>query len=263
MIRFYSFFVGLLAFGSFPNFSSGQSTRPIPLNKHYFEIHAEDTLHHAFNLLISYTADSTKIERIFNLDNQIARIKKTTPRVEDYQELTLEEFDSTGQLFAKTTANLINGKFITSYFREGEQIAQVMYRGEHKYTIHRKGYESPKQTLENNFEPRPNEQKSDFSFFLGQRTKFGQGEWPAIRHHVVIGVFVDESGTVREVIWANPLGAEKRVADKYLKALQAWKKGFHPALDVYGNPISAWKYYHFHPGGRLENAHMVIKFNQP
>ena len=84
-------------------------------------------------------------------------------------------------------------------------------------------------------------------------------EWPSIRQLVVIGLHVNELGEVTEVTWVNPLGAEKRVAEKYLKAFRAWKKGFYPAKDVNGNPVSKWKYYHFSPGGRLENPQVIIK----
>lgn len=263
MIRVCFYLIILFTIGSGSFSASGQSIRPIPLNKHYFEIPEEDSLNQAFYKLVSFTADSTKIERVFTRNNQINRITRTSPLVDEYQEQTIEQFDADGQLKSKTTANLANSKFITSYFTNGEQVAQVMYRGEHKYSIFRPGYESPRQTLENDFEPRPNEKKSDFGFFLRERTKFSKNEWPSIRHHVVIGVLVDESGTVKEVVWANPLGAEKRVADKFLKALQAWKKGFLPAMDEWGNPVEAWTYYHYRAGGRIENAQLIINFNRP
>ncbi|WP_187176272.1 hypothetical protein [Algoriphagus sp. AK58] len=191
------------------------------------------------------------------------QIIRTSPKEGDYQEQTLEKFDSNGQLKSKTTANLANSKLIKSYFKNGEQVAQVMYRGEHKYTIFRTGYESPRQTLENDFEPRPNEKKNDFDFFLGERTKFSSNEWPSIPHHGVIGVLVDEAGTVKEVVWTNPPEAEKWVADKFLKAIRAWKKGFLPAMDEFGNPVEEWAYFHFRAGGRLENAQMILKLNIP
>lgn len=214
-------------------------------------------------MIVSYGTDSKRIEGVFNLENQLNQIKKSFPKVDNYQELTVEKYDDKGQLTSKTTANLTNGKFITSYFDKGEQIAQVMHRGEHKHTIYRKGYDAPKERLENDFEPRPKEEKTDFGFFLRERTKFDKIEWPAIRQHVVIGLHVDELGEVKEIVWSNPLGCEKRVAEKYLNALRSWKKEFHPALNESGKAVSAWKYYHFYPGGRLENAELIVKLNIP
>lgn len=242
-----------------PFTTKGQSLKPIRLNQHYYEIPESDSVHHVYNKLVSYSADSTKIERIFDLENKINRIIRTEPRGKDYQELQDEYFGKDGSLTSKTTANLANSKFIRTYFQADEQVGQVIYRGEHKYTIYRKGFDKPKEALENDFEPNPDESKSDFWFFISQRTKFSQLEWPSIRKTVVIGLFIDEMGQVRQVEWANPMGAEKRVADKYLKAFKAWKKGFRPAKDLDGQPISAWKYYHFHLGGRFENSQMVIK----
>ena len=261
MIRLILGLIFVVLFGALPQNGIGQSLKPIRLNQHYHEISDRDSINHFFNKLVSYTGDSTKIERIYNLKNQINRIIRTSPRIDEYQEFMLEQFDENSQLQYKTTVNLVNSKFITSYFKDGVQIAQVRYRGEHKYTIYRPGYEKPKEMLENDFDPNPNETKRDFSFFISQRTKFTSTEWPSIKQLVVIGLHINEFGEVTEVTWVNPLDAEKRVAEKFIKALKAWKKGFHPAKDVDGNPVSKWRYFHFHSGGRLENPRVVVKIN--
>lgn len=230
---------------------------------HFFEIDIEDSTNHVYDMIGSYRTDSTRIERVFNLENQLIQIKRSLPKLDDYQELTVEKYDGKRQLTSKTTANLTNGKFITSYFDKGEQIAQVRHQGEDKHTIYRKGYNAPKERLENDFEPRPKEEKTDIGFFLRECTKYDKIEWPAIRQHVDFGVHVDELGEVKEIVWSNSLGCEKRIAEKYLNALRSWKKGFHPALNESGKAVSACKYYLFYPGGRLENAQLIVKFNIP
>lgn len=255
-------FLFILSVGLLPLVLCAQEKKPIPLNMHFFETLPGDATQ-LYYKISSYSPDSVKIERIFDLKNRLIRIDRIFPPENESHLITVEKYDTLGNLSSKTSANLSNSKFITTYFQKSKQVAQVMYRGEHKYTIFRNGYEKPIQTLENDFEPRPNEEKKDFGFFLQERTKFSKGEWPSIRHHVVIGVLVSETGEIREVVWANPFEGEKRVANHYLKAFLAWKKGFLPAKDHEGQPISSWKYYHFYPGGRLENTQMIVKFNVP
>lgn len=234
---------------------------PIPLNKHYFEIAPEDSANHVYNKLISYTPDSVKIERFFTLENKMIRIYRTNPKAEEYQEATYEYFDLSGNLVQKTVANLYNSKFLTTYFSAGQQIAQIMYRGEHKYRIQR-GEAEPQERLDNDFEPRPNEEKSDFGFFISQRTRIPSYDWPSEGLLIHIGILVDDTGVAKEIVWANPWGGNEKLAGVFVKAIKAWKKGYLPARDIQGNPIEKWLYLHYHVGGRINATKTVIEFQR-
>lgn len=225
-----------------------QSNSPIPLNHHFFEILPDDSINHIYNKIVSYTPDSVKIERIFTLENKLVRIERTSPKNPEFREYTLEKFTEDGDLIEKTTVNLANSKYLSTYFHDGQQVGQAMHRGEIKFRIFRLGYDAPKETLYNDFDPNPNEAKKVFYPFISEKVKFYPSELPIFSQEIWIALFINEFGEVTQIEWANPLGCEERFVEKYLKAIKSWKYEFTPALDHLGNPKSQWKLFHFHFG---------------
>ena len=232
-------------------FAQAQSS--IPLNQHYFEINPTDSIHHRYNKLVSYTTDSVKIERTFTLENNLVQVERFHPGNEDYQEYSIEKYALDGKLIEKTIVNKANSKYISTYFHENEQVGQVIYRGESKYSIFRKGYAEPKESLYNDFLPNPLETKKIFTSFIGPKVKFYPSEFPIYSQQIWFAILIDESGKIVEIEWANPLGCEERFVKRYFKAIQSWKEGFSPALDHLGNPKSQWFYVHFHFGSPKRN----------
>ncbi|GAB2481549.1 hypothetical protein [Algoriphagus taiwanensis] len=208
----------------------------------------------------SFASDSTLIERVFTLQNQLVQIVRKGIKTDDFQELTLEEYDLEGQLIHKRTANLFNSKFISTYYADDELVGQVLYRGEHKYSVIRLGDEKPKEILENDFEPYPNDPKARFPFFISEKTKIEKSKWPTERQLIVVGVLVDKTGEVKAVDWVNPIGADPEIAKVFVKAVNSWKKGYIPAKDAFGNTLEKWKYFYFHVGGRLNSGPIEIRF---
>lgn len=198
----FSFIVATICLGQIEN-----NTR-VPLNKHYFEVGSGDTSAHFYTKLVSYSADSTKIERIFTLDRKLARIVKTSPKKEDFHQSVIEEYSASDELLWRETYNLANSKYLRTYFQDGQQVAQVMHRGENKYSVFRKGDSKARETLYDDFIPSPIETKHLFGSFMSRKVSFGPGEIPSYRHMLFIAIFVDESGQVTEIEWANPLGAK-------------------------------------------------------
>jgi hypothetical protein len=229
-----------------------QTGVPIPLNRHYFEISPFDSINHQYNKIVSFTSDSIKIERTFTLENKLIRIQRTSPQSPEYQEYSLERFNENGELIEKTTANLFNSKYLTTYFENGKQVGQVIYRGESKYRVYRSGIAETVETLYNDFDPNPIETKKEFGSFISEKVSFTFSEYPKKRHLAVIAVYVNELGEVEEIEWANPLGTAENLADKYLKAVKSWKYGFSPAHDQNGVPVGKWKYFHFHFGRQAQ-----------
>lgn len=249
IVRFALVLVLLLSLSSL----FAQTSPPIPLNEHFFEINPTDTTHHRYNKLVSYTADSVKIERMFTLENKLVRIDRTHPKDTQYHEYSIEKYALDGKLLEKTTINLANTKYISTYFHENEQVGQVVYRGESKYSIFRKGYAEPRESLYNDFLPNPIERKKVFTSFIGPKVKFYPREFPIYSQQIWIALLIDESGEIVKIEWANPLGCEERFVERYFKAIQSWKEGFTPAQDHFGNPQRGWFYTHFHFGSPKRN----------
>ncbi|WP_111670382.1 hypothetical protein [Algoriphagus litoralis] len=177
----------------------GQTNAPIPLNKHFFEINPTDSAHYFYNKLVSYTADSVKIERIFTLENKLVRIDRTHPKDPQYMEYSIEKYAQDGKLIEKTTINLANTKYLSTYYHENEQVGQVMYRGESKYLIFRKGYSEPRESLYNDFLPNPIETKKVFTAFISPKVKFYPSEFPIYSQSIWIAILIDESGEVCQI----------------------------------------------------------------
>lgn len=252
MCFFRFFLIGIFIFLS--GAVRAQSNPPIPLNQHFFEISTTDTLNHVYNKIVSYAHDSVKIERSFTLENKLVRVERTSPHNHEFREYSVEKYAENGDLIEKTTVNMANSKYLSTYFHEGEQVGQAMHRGENKFRIFRNGYDEPKESLYNDFEPNPIEDKQIFYTHIALKVSFTMSEYPKTKQMAVIGVYIDEDGKATNVEWVNPLGTKQKLANKYLKAIKKWKYNYSPALDHRGSPVRMWKYFHFH-FGRSSSLH--------
>jgi hypothetical protein len=212
----------------------------IRLNRHYYEIAPDDSVHHTFNKLISYTPDSTQIQRIFSLNNKINRIIRTAKPKEEFQEQITEHYDPMGNIQWKKTLNLVNGKFLTTYFFDQQQVGQVLYEGGNNYLIIRSGEEEPMMTYENDFEPFLINSKEEWRNYLSNHLGIKPSEMPANNQKIIVALYVTESGEVSEVEWANPLDAEKKYADRFLELVKNWDWKFLPAKNAFGIPEGKW-----------------------
>lgn len=237
----------------------GQSTTPIRLNKHYFEIPNEDSVNHVFNKIESYTKDSVKLERIFSLNNIVNRIVRTSLPAEGFQEKVTEQYDAFGDLIWKSTTNLVNGKFLTTYFFDGVQVGQVLHEGNNKFQIIRSGESEPTEKIFNDFEPRTGTTQKDWVQFLNKKLNFGQDNWPSERQTIYVAVYVNENGTPTTYEWANPLGSEEKYAYQYLEAVKDWNHNFSPAIDPFGNPVGKWVNFFIHVGGPARINEIVFR----
>ncbi|OOG77841.1 hypothetical protein [Algoriphagus sp. A40] len=241
----------IFAFSFIDSFSQKNpaKTTPIPLNKHYFEIGAEDSADHVYNKLVSYSQDSTKLERIFALNNKVSRIIRTSPKKEDFHEMIIEQYDSYGNLLWKETINQANTKFLRTYFFDGQQVAQVLHNGNRQYSIQRSGDAEPRELWYDDFFPKNVRVKKGEGLFSGLGFSLEGNEWPEKQTLIYYGIYVNEKGEAETVEWVNPMSSEAKFAIPYLKTLEQWADKFDPAKDAFGNPVGQWLYLHFHIGG--------------
>lgn len=212
----------------------------IRLNRHYYEIAPEDSVNHTFNKLTSYTTDSTQIQRIFTLNNKINRIIRTAKPKVDFQEQITEQYNPAGNIQWKKTLNLVNGKFLTTYFFDQQQVGQVLFEGGNNYFILKSGEEEPTLTYVNEFEPQLLNNKEDWLNYVMNHFNFKPSELPKERQTIIAALFVDDQGKVSQVDWANPLEADKKYADRFLELVKNWNWQFLPAEDAFGNTEGKW-----------------------
>jgi hypothetical protein len=223
-----------------------QTSNPIRLNEHFHEIDPSDSLHHHYNIIRSYSSDSVLIERTFDLDNKLVSIFRTSPKDSTYHEKRLEFYSPDGNIREKVTINLANTKFISTHYINGEQVAQVLHRGESKFSISRQLIGENVELLYNDFDPNPVESKKIFYEYLSEKVVLSTSEIPRDEQVVYIGVYIDENGLATKIEWVNPLGCEQKLAERYIKAVKSWKYGYTPARDLQGNPVGKWRYFHVH-----------------
>ncbi|TDQ19701.1 hypothetical protein DFQ04_1526 [Algoriphagus boseongensis] len=235
------FWISLVSFQVLLSISSfAQSRVPIRLNRHFYEIPKEDSLTHQFNKLVSYTPDSIKIERIFDLENRMIRQIKTFPPTPDIHEKTTEQFEENGKLLWRRTENLLNDKFIQTYFHDNEQVGQVLYEGNRQYFTQRAGEPEPTLNFENDFLPQLFTGKEEWINYLSKNLKVRPSELPDYDQKIIAALYVDEKGMVTQTEWANPLGGEKKFADRFIELIKEWNWSFLPAKDSFGNPKGEW-----------------------
>jgi hypothetical protein len=217
-----------------------QQTGPIRLNQHYFEIAAEDSTNHFFDKLVSYSSDSTMLERIFARDGKVHRVVITKPPKEEYHERVTDQYNEYNELEWRKTENLNNGKFLTLYYFDNKVVGQVLSDSSTLYHVARNGETEPTQQNFNDFEPQivgPIDEWHEFIFNNFQlsakiRTEKPETFW--------IAILVNKYGMVDQIEWANPLEGNPKIAAQFIRAVKRWGNNFTPAVDSFGHPVTKW-----------------------
>jgi len=225
--------------------SYGQSSTPIPLNKHYFEIPLGDSINHVYNMLVSYTKDSTRLERIFTLNNKVSRIVWIYPKNEKLHEMVVEQYNDYLELQWRTTTNLLNFKSLTLYYFNNEVVGQLFAESHEQFLITRAGENKSTSKEFNDFEPQINGIKDRWPSFFKTFLDFDKRLLPEYIEEFYVAVLVNEQGVAEQIEWANPMGGNPKIADQYIRLIEKWGDNFSPALDPFGTPISKWLYVPF------------------
>lgn len=222
------------------SFAQKTSEGLIRLNRHYFEIAEDDSTSHFYDSFISYSADSTKLERIFTRDGSVHRVVMTHPPKEEYHERVTDQYNDYQELEWRKTENLHNGKFLTLYYFDNKAVGQVLADSNAGVHIARNGENEATLQAFNDFEPHivgPIVEWHEFisnNFRLSKkiRTKEAELFW--------IAILVNEHGMAERVEWANPLDGNPKIAEQYLRAVKLWGNNYTPAMDSFGNPVAKW-----------------------
>lgn len=227
------------------SFAQETSEALVRLNRHYFEIAEGDSTNHAYNMLVSYTKDSTRLERIFTLNNKISRIVWVYPEKEKLHEMVVEQYNDYLELQWRSTINLLNFKSSTLYYLNNEVVGQLLAESSEQFFTIRAGETKPRPEKVNDFEPRINGFKDRWPSFFTTFLDFDKRLLPEYTEEFYIAVLVNEQGVAEQIEWANPMGGNPQIADQYIRLIEKWGNNFSPALDPFGTPISKWLYVPF------------------
>jgi hypothetical protein len=215
----------------------------IRLNRHYFEIAADDSVNHVYDKLVSYSEDGVKLERIFTRDGKVDRVVMTRARAreEEFYEQVTDQYNAYNELEWRKTENLLNQKYRTLYLFNNEVVGRVLAESDMLYYVARNGETEPRQQNFNDFEPQFSVPINDFYKFASKKFRLSAKLHPKEKPEwYLIAVLINEDGMVDQVEWANPLGGNPMVAEQYIRVIELWGNNFHPALDPFGHPVTKW-----------------------
>ncbi|OOG77840.1 hypothetical protein B0E43_03495 [Algoriphagus sp. A40] len=235
-----------------------QTDTSIPLNKHYFEIYPEDSVNHVFNKLVSYSKDSTKLERIFTRDGKIQRVVMTKPPTKEYHEQVTDQYNAYNELEWRRTENLLNSKFLTLYYFDNKKVGEILSESDTLFFVARNGETKPIQQSVNDFEPMIGGSKEDWSEFFAANIKLSAKLYSKEPAEYWIAVLVNEYGIVNQVEWANHLGGNQKIASQLIRVLELWGNNFSPALDPFGHPVTKWLLIPFRMRGGISRSLKVL-----
>lgn len=225
---------------------------PIPLNRHYFKVAPGDSAQHVYDLLVSYAADSAKLERILTRDGRVHRVVMTQPPREEYHERVTDQYNEYQELEWRKTENLHNGKFLTLYYFDNEAVGQVLADSDSSFQIARNGTKDPIAQGFNDFEPRIVGDTEQWQQFVFKNFRLSAKLYPKEPVLFWVAVLVNSHGMVEKVEWANPSEENRKAAAQFVRVVQLWGNNFHPALDSFGQPVSKWLMIPFVFGGGVE-----------
>ncbi|MFC5625690.1 energy transducer TonB [Algoriphagus winogradskyi] len=241
----FRFFLLITAFlGLSSSLYKSQDTQIVRLNKHFYPIAEADTINYFYKGIIVNLSDSTSIERIFNLKNQIVKVTRYGHNQEgDFPEENTETYDENGKLTSKKIKNRNNGFYHAIYYSKGEKIGEVLFQGEKNFEIRKAGSEEVITADENVFEPKPKLNQDLWNQTLMQNLKY-----PALARRdreegtAILGMYVNEFGEHGGFELANPENVSESLALEALQAASKYEGEITPATNHDGNTIDAWLY---------------------
>lgn len=220
----------------------------IRLNRHYFEIPAEDSVNHAYNKFISYSEDSARLERIFTREGKIQRVVMTKPPTEGYHEQITDQYNAYNELEWRKTENLHNSKFLTLFYFDSKVVGEILSESDTLFYVARNGETEPTQQNFNDFEPLIRGNQEEWLEFFSDNFKLSTKLYSAEPAEYWIAALVNEHGMVDQIEWANPLDGNPKIAKQYLRVVKLWGNNFTPAKDSFGNPVAEWLMIPFRMG---------------
>lgn len=225
------------------NQSKAQEKKIVRLNEHFFPISENDSVNYFYKAIIVNLTDSTSLERIFNLKNQIVKVTRYGYNQEgNFPEENTETYDSKGRLSSKKIKNRTNGFYQAVYFDEGEQIGEVLFQGENNFEIRAPDNEEIIKADENVFEPKPTLDKDLWIETLKKNLSYPASARRREEGTVILAIYVNEFGERKAPVIANPENVDRLLAEEALRVITYFDGEIAPATTINGNTIDSWLY---------------------
>ena len=191
---------------------------------------------HTYNKIITYASDSTKIEKIYTLENRLSSTTRESYNPDlGYIEAVTQNFDSLSNHTSTRFKNVENDMWMEVFFENGEEVSRLQYSGNKMYRFDIIGKEKPVVTTINPFSARP---KNGLSHFYNYFTRKLEGVKRTESGSLLIGIHVDEIGTITNIEWLNEGVASYALAKNVIGIIKSYDFQFDPALDIKGNPTA-------------------------
>lgn len=224
--------------------TQAQDKEVVRLNEHFYPIHENDSSNYFYKAIIINLTDSTSIERIFNLKNQIVKVTRYGFNQEgNFPEENIETYAPDGKLSSKKIKNSNNGFYQAVYFEEGNQIGEVLFQGEKNFEIRKVSSEEVLIAEENVFEPTPKLDQDLWTNTLMQNLKYpASSRRDREEGTAILAIYVNEFGERGEMKIANPENVNESLALEALRAATKYKGEIAPATNIDGQTEDAWLY---------------------
>lgn len=239
------FFI-MLIFGGWCSIiqSVAQEKQIVMLNEHFYPLADENSDASFYKAILMTVDDSTSIETIFTLQNQL--IKRSHFRWNnDYsfpEEIT-NIYDQKGQISSQTIKNRNNGLYQTAYYENNELIGEVLYKGDKQYEIRLAGEEDYILSDQNLLDPKPTFDQEQWQKHLVKHLTYPiQARRSGESGTVIVAYFINEFGERSGPVIANPDHVSPTLAKESLRMARKFDGKIAPATTMDGSTIDAWLY---------------------
>jgi TonB family protein len=205
----------------------------------YYRILTEgqDSLH-AFNRISTMGKDSSRIEKIYDLQNRMLQSSKVSFNEElGYNELVEERFDTTQNRKSIKYLNLDNGKFFSYYFKNGEQVSSLEFDGEKTYKLLGKDMKEPLITEYDPLTLTPKFTVKDRNDFYIQNLKYpSQARLRGDQGVVKLLHQIDINGKVKSREILDPEETSSILHEEAIRLSELFDPQFYPHYNIYGEP---------------------------
>ncbi|GMQ26761.1 hypothetical protein Aoki45_34440 [Algoriphagus sp. oki45] len=219
----------------------GKQNEPY-LNRHFFEIGNKDLERRAYRKVTNELENGDQVFWIFDMENQMVVQGKVEINQEGlFKQETREYLNEEGSIKRQTIKNLDNGKYVTSFFENGEKKGQVLRLEDQSYSLWRISPEREQIRDRDDFKPGLDMDRLQELFVQNLQypiaaRRLGQSGT------VQIALLISETGELKELEVANGYGLNKELVKEALRVIRLYEGPFYPALDLQGNPVEAWMY---------------------
>ena len=219
---------------SFSLFAQGREITA--LDKYYRPIAAGQESLHVYNRISTIGKDSSRIEKIYDLQNRMLQSSKVSFNEElGYNELVEERFDTTQNRKSIKYLNLDNGKFLSYYFKNGEQVSTLQFDGITTYTLLREGLGEPIVTEYNPLILTPKFNMTDYNDFMRRNLKYpSQAKLRGEQGVVKLLHKTDLNGKVKSREILDEEETSSILHEEAIRLSILYGPEFHPLYNIYG-----------------------------